>query len=80
MADRDLGVKAGERGGKGGVVSPWTRRRSGWNSPITSPTPSRTAVGDVGEALIGAHEVEVVMRVDLEEIEHLVQHLRGAGR
>ena len=29
---------------------------------------------DMGEALIGAHDVEVVMRVDLEEIEHRIQH------
>jgi hypothetical protein len=31
--------------------------------------------GDIGEVLSGLHDVQVVVRLDIKKIEHLVQHL-----
>ena len=37
--------------------------------------PRVVRIGQVGQALVGRHQIKVVIRMDIKDVEHLVQHL-----
>ena len=56
------------------VVSPWTTTQSGFSASSTCADAGERARGQRVERLAGGHQVEIVMRLDRGDLEHLVEH------
>ena len=75
MRHRDLVIKGGERAGEG------RRRVALHDDPLGAPAvehpgdPRQHRPGQVGEILVRSHDVEVPIRLQLEQFEKLRQHL-----
>ena len=73
MRDRDVVIKGGERPGKGRGCVPLDDDPVGAPGGENPADPRQHRAGQIGEVLIGPHDVEVPVRPQLEEFEKLRQ-------
>ncbi len=70
----------GERGGKAGHRVALHQQHVGANLPEQRRQPFQHPGGDFGRRLRGGHQVQVVIGLEAEDLQHLVQHGAMLGR
>ena len=57
------------------VVSPCTSTQSGCKRASAGGRWLKIAAADFGQALVGAHQIQIDVGMDVENFQHLVEHL-----
>ena len=74
MTNRDLLVKRSQTSGKrrGGVALHQDQLR--WIGLKVFPQPLQRSTGDMCQGLTGGHQIEILIRLEMEQIHHLAHH------
>ena len=75
MTNRDLLVKRSQTSGKrrSGVALHQDQLR--WIGLKVFPQPLQRSTSDMGQGLPGGHQIEILIRLEMEQIHHLTHHL-----
>ena len=75
MPDRDLMIVGCKRGGQAAACVPVHQYKVRANNPDNLLHPSQHGICDRGQALSLPHDVQVIVRRQTEDLQHLVEHL-----